>query len=43
MPAAIMADEPGPLATISDGEVAHVGGYAIWFRRGCQNSPVERC
>ena len=29
--------------TIEDGEIAHVGGYALWFRRGCQNCRVERC
>jgi hypothetical protein len=29
--------------TISDGEVAHVGGHALWFHRGCQNCRVERC
>ena len=29
--------------TIADCEIAHVGGYAVWFRRGCQNCRVEQC
>jgi hypothetical protein len=40
--AAIEADGARHIA-IEDGEVAHLGGYAIWFRRGCQDCRVQRC
>jgi parallel beta-helix repeat protein len=40
--AAITADGARHV-TIEDAEVAHVGGYAVHFRRGCQNCRVERC
>lgn len=42
MPSAITADGTRNI-TIEDGEVSHVGGYAIWFRRGCENCRVQRC
>jgi hypothetical protein len=42
MPAAITADGARNIA-LEDSEVAHVGGYAIGFFRGCQNCRVERC
>lgn len=42
MPAAITADGVKNV-TLADCEVAHVGGHAVWFRRGCQNCRVERC
>jgi hypothetical protein len=41
-PAAITADGTRNV-TIEDGEVAHVGGYAIHFRRGCQSCRVQHC
>jgi hypothetical protein len=42
VPAAIMAD--GALQCAIEGcEVARVGTYGIWLRRGCQDSRVERC
>jgi hypothetical protein len=42
LPAAITADGARRI-TIADCEVAHVGGHAVWFRRGCQDCRVERC
>ncbi len=42
MPAAITADGAKHV-THRDCEVAHVGGHAVWFRRGCQDCRVERC
>jgi len=42
MPAAITADGARHV-TIEDGGVAHVGGYAVWFRRGCKDCSVRRC
>lgn len=27
---------------IEDGEVSHVGGYAVWFRRGCDDCRIQR-
>ncbi len=41
VPAAITADGARDVA-FENGEVAHVGGYAIWFRRGCRNCRVEK-
>ncbi|MFA6560830.1 MAG: right-handed parallel beta-helix repeat-containing protein [Verrucomicrobiia bacterium] len=29
--------------TLSDCEVAHIGTYAVWFRRGCRDCRVEHC
>lgn len=40
--AALMADGARDLA-FADCEFAHTGGYALWFRRGCQDIRVERC
>jgi hypothetical protein len=40
-PAAITADGARNV-TIENGEVAHVGGYAIWFRHACQNCRVQK-
>ncbi len=42
MPAAITADGTRHVV-IEDCEVAHTGGYAIHFRRGCQNCRVAHC
>jgi hypothetical protein len=42
VPSAIVADGTR-FVTMADCEVAHVGGHAVWFRRGCQNCRVERC
>jgi hypothetical protein len=42
MPSAIVVDGSRHI-TIEDGEAAHLAGYAIWFRRGCENCRVERC
>jgi hypothetical protein len=40
--AAVMADGTRHLV-LSGCEVAHVGGYGIWFRRGCRDCRVEHC
>jgi hypothetical protein len=29
--------------TIEDCEVAHIGTYAVWFRRGCAHCKVQKC
>ena len=29
--------------TLSDCEVAHLGTYAVWFRRGCRDCRLEHC
>ena len=42
VPAAITADGARHV-TLEDCEIAHVGGYAVWFRRGCEDCRVERC
>jgi hypothetical protein len=42
MSAAITADGTRHVA-MCDCEVAHVGGHAVWFHRGCQDCRVERC
>jgi hypothetical protein len=41
VPAAIMADGARHCA-VEGGEVAHVGTYGIWFRRGCKDCRVQR-
>ena len=28
--------------TIEDCEIAHIGTYAVWFRKGCKNSVIRR-
>jgi hypothetical protein len=28
--------------TIEDCEIAHIGTYAVWFRKGCKNSAIKR-
>jgi hypothetical protein len=41
VPAAVTAD--GALdCALEDCEVAHVGGYGIWFRRGCKDGRIQR-
>jgi len=41
VPAVISAD--GARNCVIDGcEIAHIGGYAIWFRRGCKNNRIQR-
>lgn len=42
MPSAITADGARHV-TIEDSEVAHVGGHAIWFQRGCRNCRIQHC
>ena len=39
--AAVMLDGARNV-TIENCEIAHVGTYALWFRKGCQNSSVSR-
>ena len=41
VPAAITVDGARHVA-FENCEVAHLGGYAIWFRRGCQDCRVQR-
>lgn len=42
VPAAIMAD--GASRCVFEGcELAHVGGYGIWLRRGCRDNVIRRC
>jgi len=41
VPAAVMAD--GTLnCAIERSEVAHIGGYGIWFRRGCKDGQIQQ-
>ena len=41
VPAAVMAD--GALnCAVEDCEVAHVGTYGVWFRRGCKDCRLQR-
>jgi len=40
--AVVMADGARNV-TISDCEIAHIGIYAVWFRKGCSNCSLERC
>jgi parallel beta-helix repeat protein len=42
VPSAITADGARHV-TIEDCELAHLGGYAVWFRRGCDDCRVQRC
>jgi hypothetical protein len=42
MPAALTADGARNV-TLENCELAHVGGYAVWFRRGCNNCRVQHC
>ena len=41
-PSSITADGARQVA-LDDCEVARVGGYAVWFRRGCLECRVEHC
>lgn len=41
-PAAIMADGAFNCA-FEDCELAHIGDYAIWLRRGCKHNRIQRC
>ncbi|MFV1965360.1 MAG: nitrous oxide reductase family maturation protein NosD [Pirellulaceae bacterium] len=41
VPAAVMADGARHFA-VQDCEVAHVGTYGIWFRRGCKDCRIQR-
>jgi len=41
-PTSILADGARNV-TISECELAHLGGYGIWFRRGCQNCRLLKC
>jgi hypothetical protein len=40
--AAVMADGARNI-TIEDCEISHVATYAVWFRRGCRDSRLDRC
>ncbi len=40
--AVVLADGANNVA-IEDCEIAHVGRYGLWFRRGCWDSRVQRC
>jgi len=40
--AAVMADGARNI-TVEDCEISHVATYAVWFRRGCRDSRLERC
>jgi hypothetical protein len=42
VPGVIMADGARNVA-FEDCEVAHLGGYGIWFRRGCVDCRIVRC
>jgi len=42
VPAAIMVDGASG-AVFETCEVAHVGGYAIWLRRGCESNALTEC
>ncbi|NLY00979.1 MAG: right-handed parallel beta-helix repeat-containing protein [Rhodopirellula sp.] len=39
VPAAVMADG-ARRCTVEQCEIAHVGGYGLWFRRGCQDNRI---
>ena len=38
---AVIAADGARHCTVSDCEVAHVGTYGIWFRRGCKDCTIE--
>jgi hypothetical protein len=40
--AAVQADEVSGVV-LEDCAIAHTGGYALWFRRGCKDSSARRC
>lgn len=40
--AALMVDG-GRNITIEDCEISHVGGYGVWFRRGCRDCALRHC
>ncbi len=40
--AAVMIDGARRV-TLEDCEIGHVGGYGLWFRRGCRDSELRRC
>jgi hypothetical protein len=40
--AVVMADGARNI-TIEDCEIAHIGRYVVWFRRGCRDCRLERC
>ncbi len=42
VPAAIMADGVRHVA-FEKCEIAHVGGYGLWLRRGCKENLVQQC
>ena len=42
IPAAIMADGARD-CVIEDCEIAHVGDYAVWLRRGCTGNRIAHC
>lgn len=42
VPAVVMADGARHI-TLRECEIAHIGTYAIWFRRACTDCRVEKC
>jgi len=42
IPAVVLADGARHV-TLQDCEIGHIGTYAVWFRRACTDSRVERC
>jgi len=40
--AAVMLDGAHHVA-LADCEIAHIGGYSVWFRRGCRDCRIEHC
>lgn len=42
IPAVVMADAARHI-TIDDCEIAHIGIYAVWFRKGCTDCTVRHC
>jgi len=42
IPAVVMADGARNVAIV-DCEIAHIGTYAVWLRRGCRHVRLERC
>ena len=40
---AVMMADGARHITISECEIAHVGTYVVWFRRGCFDCRLERC
>jgi len=39
---AVLIADGAQNVTIEDCEIAHIGTYAVWFRKGCRNSTIRR-